>query len=468
MTKFDQVNLRSGIGYNLISSLVSGSVQYLVILLISRYWDGLNLGLYMQIVLAVSVLGIFGDFGFGNYLLKKRLGVINEYWKYLSYITVLTSVLFAIVYFNFDIICNYLDLRDLRGNLLIVYIIVLLSSIISFQANFINVIGYFKVLAIAEIVSAVLNLVILLGGFYYDVNVWIYFVLTLVVLILKSIYFISKSVIYFSSNVSAGFEKIEYTSQEFKFSLFLSLERGFNFLAGSIDKLIISKYFDLVSFGRYSALNQIVTRPYLVLSNAISKGIMRGFSEENLSHVDIIKMYTKALQLSSLVFILYALAIVNVQILIPSISDSLSEYTDVFVLLCVLCCLYVVSTPFGVVLSKYGRTDIGFFINVITACCSLPAAFYFIQFGIFSLVVSVFMTRVFISLPLELYYLNKLIGLKTIVFFRYIFISFAIVIASCLFYLLTKDNTNIVLSLFVSAVIICYSYFKLRKIRAAP
>jgi|WetSurMetagenome_2_1015567.scaffolds.fasta_scaffold26830_1 O-antigen/teichoic acid export membrane protein len=158
-----------------------------------------------------------------------------------------------------------------------------------------------------------------------------------------------------------------------QFGLFNTAERSIGYISFNLEKLIMGRLFSLELLGLYTVVNQLVTRPVMFFSAALSRvaypvyATLQGeFSALNILYIG----YTAKLAL--VVFPIYGFLILFPDTIITLLFGKQFTAAHVFALpLCILGALWSIGNPFGSYLMALNRAKIGFVFNAGAALLTL-------------------------------------------------------------------------------------------------
>jgi O-antigen/teichoic acid export membrane protein len=151
-----------------------------------------------------------------------------------------------------------------------------------------------------------------------------------------------------------------------QFGLFNTAERCIGYISFNLEKLIVGKLFSLDLLGLYTVVNQLVTRPVMFFSAALSRvayplyaTLQKEFAALNILYIG----YTAKLAL--IVFPVYGFFLLFPDTIITLLFGDQFTAAHAFVLpLCILGALWSIGNPFGSYLMALNRAKIGFAFNL--------------------------------------------------------------------------------------------------------
>jgi lipopolysaccharide exporter len=157
------------------------------------------------------------------------------------------------------------------------------------------------------------------------------------------------------------------------FGFFNTAERCIGYICFNLEKPIMGRLFSLDLLGLYTVVNQLVTRPVMFFSSALSRVAYPVYANLRNDFAKINSMYVNyAGKLALVVFPLYGFLLLFSDTVITLLFGErfLAAHAYVFPL-CVLGALWSIGNPFGSYLMALNRAKIGFYFNLCAACITL-------------------------------------------------------------------------------------------------
>ena len=360
-----------------------------------------------------SILGVIyylglsvADSGMSNSLMRTKNCNDTDYSTVL-----MTNIFFGIVIYLFILLItpfasNFYAILKLTYILPVYGIGILLSSIKSVYVTYeMKNFEYKKMFLLNMPGSLIASIVaIILGRLGF--GIWSIISLFLINQLISLVLFIAFS----GWKTKFVLDKAKFKTH-FNFGYKISISSFINTLFENIYQLIIGKYFSIRMTGIYDRAYTLGNYPISILSTVLSKVTLPIFVNYT---DDLVQLRSKFRNAIKLVFFTTCFVVGALLIVIPSLLHSFmgpqwEESINIFKILCLGLVLYPIHSMNINVLNVYGRSDLLLKLEIIKKFLQIFLIFVFYKYGIFGLVYSI-VFHSYISLVINLYYTNKLLG----------------------------------------------------------
>jgi O-antigen/teichoic acid export membrane protein len=189
--------------------------------------------------------------------------------------------------------------------------------------------------------------------------------------------FAAGTAIYFGR--SSFLPVVRFRMQELRpflnFGLFNTGERLITFAAFNLEKPLIGRLFDVNTLGLYTIVNQLVTRPIMFFSSALSRVAYPVLADLQTDRDAVNNFYlSNTGKLALITFPIYGFLFLFSDTVIPILFGGRFLPACAFVPpLCILGALWSIGNPFGSYLMALNRPKIGFYFNILAGCVTMGA-----------------------------------------------------------------------------------------------
>lgn len=277
------------------TSLVSQTLlQILQLVILSRYIEPSEFGDFSIVVVCITILLIFIDFGTSNALIQRQesnpINLSTLYW-----LNIISSfILYFILFILSGVIGDFYNSLKLEGYLKITGITIILISIGYFYQYYFQKEFKFKYLAISEVFGSISGFIIaiILGIKGYSIYALIIgymvnnFVKYGLLLIIGMKFFIPKKVF-----------KIDIVIDYVRFGKFQVGEKLIHYITYNMDYMLIGKLLGSDVLGYYNLAYQIVIAPITKITPIITQISFSLFSKVKDQSEVLKKSYLKSIEL---------------------------------------------------------------------------------------------------------------------------------------------------------------------------
>jgi O-antigen/teichoic acid export membrane protein len=364
----------SGAKWTSISKIVIAVVALIKVSVLARYLSSDDFGLMALTMFVLGFMNLFMDMGLTSAILHKQ-GISDSEYSSLYWINIIFSaILFLFISLLSPLIGKFYE-EPLLGGLIILMASSLIINAVGRQFRTIEQKELnFKFISKVDIVGAILSLLIaiLLAVNNYGVYALVYSAL---------IQYAITTCVYFYFGVSKRklkwHLKLSETKPFFKIGMYQVGGQIINYFNRDIDILLIGKFFGSDILGGYSLAKQLVSRPMAILNPVITNVASPVLSILQNEKTELKNKYLSFLNLISTANIsAYGLlAIFAYPAVLIFYGQDYLELVTIVQILCAYMYLRSISSPVGSLLVATGRTDYGFYWNILVLF-SLPPVVY--------------------------------------------------------------------------------------------
>ncbi len=355
----------SGVKWTTLNSIILALCSLLKISILARYLEKEDFGLMALVLFVMGFMNLFMDMGLSSAILYKQ-DIKKQEYSSLYWINIFFSLLlFIIIYLISPFIGEFYENRELSSLIRLMALSLILSSIgRQFKTIFEKELK-FKRIALVEIISAVLSLILAIILAWYEQGVY--------ALILSALfqYFISNIVYLIIGLIHYGllFHFVFLETKPFlKIGLFQVGGQIVNYFNRDLDILIIGKLFGSELLGGYSLAKQLVFRPAQIFNPIFTKVASPVLAKMQDDVKMLKKSYLKLLNIVSSINIpIYLCLFIAAPIAVNVLYGE--EYESIIFLVRILSIYMIfraIGNPVGSLLIATGRTDLGFYWNLLT------------------------------------------------------------------------------------------------------
>ncbi|AXT51968.1 colanic acid exporter [Aquimarina sp. BL5] len=397
----------SGVKWTTLNSLTLALCSLLKISILARFLEKEDFGLMALIMFVMGFLNLFMDMGLSSAILYKQ-DIKKKEYSSLYWINIVFSMfLFITIYLISPFIGSFYNNPELVGLVRLMGISLILSSLGKQFKTILEKEFRFKSIALIEIVSAVLSLIIAVILAWHNYGIY--------ALILSSLfqYFLINMLFLIIGLRNYGlllhFVFLE-TKPFLKIGLFEVGGQIINYFNRDLDILIIGKFFGSELLGGYSLAKQLVYRPAQVLNPIFTK-VASPILAKMQNDVKVLKTsYLKLLNIVSTINVpIYACLLIFAPIAVAILYGE--DYENIIYLVRVLS-VYMIfrafGNPVGSLLIATGRTDIGFYWNLANFLIMPLIIFIGVQFSLETVTILITLSMIVLFIPSWYFLVYKL------------------------------------------------------------
>ena len=377
----------SGVKWSTLSSIITAVIQFAQILILSRFFTPLELGIVAIIQTIVGFTNIFLDVGISNAIVYKKdiseIQLSSVYWVNIFSGVFFTALLFVLSSF----LSGFYNSEELSIHIKVVcFSFFILSSSRLFKFLFLKEMKL-KKLALSEVLSYSISLVLLVGLIYLEFGIICFVYAILARALVQSLYLIFYGRKVFTPKLTYDHSSLKSLFQYGIFNLGQNLTVYFT---SQLDTIIIGKLLGLEILGVYNIAKNLAMKPLQLIAPVVSKvtfPLMSKF-QDDISNFD--KVYLLSIKhLFTITIIIYITAIFIGEDLIFVLYGSQWQSSIIaFQLLCLMYCVVSIGNPIGSVILASGKVNWGFYWNVAMLVVVTLLIIYSCKFGLTTLILN--------------------------------------------------------------------------------
>jgi len=397
----------SGVKWTTLNSLTLALCSLLKISILARFLEKEDFGLMALIMFVMGFLNLFMDMGLSSAILYKQ-DIKKKEYSSLYWINIVFSMfLFITIYLISPFIGSFYNNPELVGLVRLMGISLILSSLGKQFKTILEKEFRFKSIALIEIVSAVLSLIIAVILAWHDYGIYALILSSLFQYFLINILFLIIGLRNYGLLLHFVFLE---TKPFLKIGLFEVGGQIINYFNRDLDILIIGKFFGSELLGGYSLAKQLVYRPAQVLNPIFTK-VASPILAKMQNDVKVLKTsYLKLLNIVSTINVpIYACLLIFAPIAVAVLYGE--DYENIIYLVRVLS-VYMIfrafGNPVGSLLIATGRTDIGFYWNLANLLIMPLIIFIGVQFSLETVTILITLSMIVLFIPSWYFLVYKL------------------------------------------------------------
>ncbi len=354
----------SGIRWTTLGTTLKFALQVAQVLILARWLEGGEMGLYSILLVAIGVSQFFSDMGISQALIHFQ-HLSQQQLSTLYWLNLLAGGAVCLLLFLAAIpIAWFYESQELVPLIQMTAFVFLIKPIgQQFQFLFQKELQ-FKKLAITEVFAEVAGL---LGIILFLISGKGIFSVVYGILIKAGIY----ASLFFIQGMKTYRPKFNYFNinscrECLRFGFFLMGERILNYISINLDKIIFGKFFGMEFLGAYELAHQLLIRPISFLGTIASKITFPLYSKIQEDITKLNSWYLKQVQIFTfLIFPVYFGLLVTAEETVLLLFGGGWEHSiEIFLILGWLGIFWSIDNPMGAYLQALGRTDYGFYANV--------------------------------------------------------------------------------------------------------
>lgn len=354
----------SGVKLTTVSTIVTIGVQFLRIVILTRFLDKTDFGLVAIVLIVLGFTNLFSDLGFSVALMHKQDVTKKEfssiYWlnggvNFLLFIFLVAVTPLIAESYSEPILLKLIPLMGLQ------LIMVSFGKLyaVQMQKEF-----KFLLISVRDIIGAFISLLIAFLAACHGMGVYSIILSTLSnVFIVNLLNFFSE---FRKFPVSFHFSFSEAKSF-LKIGLFQTGAQILDFFSSKLDVILVSKFFGTADLGIYSLAKELVMKPIAILSKIVNSVSLPLFSKIQSDEVYLKKVYTTVIKSLTLITfpILALFFLCSEQVVTFFYGTSYKEVVPLFRILIFWSLVMAVSSPTSVLSIAKGKTNLNFYWTII-------------------------------------------------------------------------------------------------------
>ncbi|MFZ6041308.1 lipopolysaccharide biosynthesis protein [Vibrio natriegens] len=389
------MNFIKNIGYNTINVVVNQISIIIVTILLARWLNPTDYGIYASLSILISFTFVISEFGSASYLIKCR--VLDE--KTVSSAFLINVLLLGIIsslLFTFSESIAYFFGHDNAMSIKIVILPLVFGVLSGFYKSIIERNLEFKTVAKVEILATVLSSLIAIILAYKGYGVYSLVWQLSIRNIITFVYYFNKSGL--SLEADFCFTKMK---EIFRFSVFLVLNNIFNQFSRTSDQVIIARTLSTQALGIYSLAYKIMLFPVQRISTIVCKVMYPSLAkiQDDLEKLRVNYSQTVVL-VSSVTFPAMIFVWLNSEWLVNTFLGE--QWKEVSVLLKYLVPVGLIQSVVSTVGPLYllkSKTKEGFYFQVITTLLTVVSFIVGSKWGIIGICKAYLIINVVMFIP---------------------------------------------------------------------
>lgn len=403
--------LKTGIKWTTISTIVLALVAILKVSILTRFLDKSDFGLMALVTFIMGFMELFNDMGLTSAILHKQ-DITKEQYSSLYWINWIASIIMYVVLLLITpLVASFYNQSLLHTLIPLIGLNLLLSGIGRQYKTIEQKHLLFATISIIDIVGALLSLVlsVMLAVYNYGVFALVYSV------VFQSLF---SNVSYFVIGIKRYgllFHcKIKETQEFLQIGMYQVGGQVVNYFNRDLDILIIGKFFSPDILGGYSLARELVRRPSSFILPVLNKVGASALSKLNNDNNKLKDYYLKMTNLlSSLTIPLYiSIAIFAYPIVYVLYGENFVDITLLVQILTINMIFRIVGGNIGNLIIATGKTKLDFKWNILTFVVTPLFVLIGSQFGIIGVAIMMSLSMVFLYIPSYFYLIKKMIDVS--------------------------------------------------------
>lgn len=394
-----------------LSAVASIVIQLLQLAALGRLLEPSDFGLMAMMMVVIGLAISLADFGVGNYIVQVDTLSRQLFWRLFGLGIGLALILSAIIAVAASWVADYYQSPILRDLLPWLGLVVITSTTSQIYFAVLQRSFKFKIIAMVEIISALVCMVVAVGFAWLGYGVWSLIAGQIAFSALKTIFYLGGTSQFLQAMPASCTGRI---SDALRFGYYQVGERLLNFAGWNLDKIIVGKLLGERSLGIYSVAFQLMMRPFSVLNPIFTRVSLPIFSQIKNDNLRLRRGYLDVVRTIALIsFPVY----LGLAIAAPAIVEILmgSKWTEAAPIVSVLCglgLLFSLGNPIGTLILAKGRPEFAFYLNLVALLVYSIAYYVGSFYGIFGVSISFLIAAGLFLYPLEFYLRWKLVGMS--------------------------------------------------------
>ena len=409
------MNLRrraiSGVKWTTVATVTQAAVAMIKLAVLARYLDKTDFGLMALVMFILGFMQLFMDMGISTAILHKQNITKQEYASLYWINFVFSLLLYLLVLVLAKPISGFYEETELQQLLPIMGVSLILAAIgrqfRTIEQKDLNFRFIAVVVIIGTVASLILAVVLAIDGF--GVYALVYSALA---------QHIITNAIFFTTGMIKHGMLLRFNITEVKPFLKIGIYhvsgQVINYINKDLDILLIGKFYGAEILGGYSLAKQLVIRPFRIINPILTRVADPLLAKFQSNIEELRKNYLKLLNAVSSVIVpvylgLMLLAPLAVQILYGPGFD------DIIILVRILCVYMIfrsIANPLGSLIIATGRTDLGFYWNLVTLLIIPIAVVIGSQFSIEWVAVSLSVAVALLYIPSWWFLVRRMISVR--------------------------------------------------------
>lgn len=353
-----------GIKWTSLSSVILAVVKLFQVSILTRFLVPDDFGIVAIALLFISFGDIFIDMGITSAVLHYNNISIKQYSSLFWSNTVLSFLIALLVFLCANVIAIYYDSFLLIPVVRLLSINLFITSVSRLHKTFLQKNMRFKSIALIEIVSALLMLIMAIGFAYFNYGVYSLIYSTLISSLITSIFSILAAFqlnhyirFYFSFRGIRDFLKIGY------YQLMASLVE---FFSREIDVIFISSSFSLELLGYYTICKQLAQKIFTIINPIIVKIAIPLLATIQNDLERLKSLFLRMISLTAIINfpIYFIVALIARYALSFLYGDTYAQYDYLLIIFSINYSILSIGSLTGTLTVALGKTSVGFIWSI--------------------------------------------------------------------------------------------------------
>lgn len=321
----------NGIVWSSVQRVGVMAITFVSNLVLARLLSPEDFGCVAMLMIFISLSNTFIDGGFGSALIQKKEPTQADYSTIFYWNIILSIVLYAILFFAAPLIANFYRIELLTSVLRVQGAILIFNAFSIIQQNQLKKQLQFKKLAIVNVCSAVVSLILAVIAALNGWGVWSLVVQQISLSLLNAVFF------FFATRwVPLRVFSMESFKELFKFGGFMLLSHLFSTLSNEIQGLLVGRMFTPATLGLYSQAYRLEGSAATAASSIIDQvtyPVMASLQDDKQKLISALKRF---IQIPAFICspIMMILIVVAKPLIILLYSEKWVECVPYFQILC--------------------------------------------------------------------------------------------------------------------------------------
>jgi len=401
----------SGVKWTSVSSIFLIFIQLLKISVLARFLDKPDFGLMALVVFMLGFMNLFMDMGLTSAILHKQNITKKEYaslyWLNFGF----SIILYLIILLITPAVSNFYTEKELLKLLPLMGLSLIISA---FGRQFKTIEQkklHFRFIALVNITSCIISMVAAIIFAVKDFGVYALVYSALIQYSISNLAFLVHGTIKWGLYLHFNYHE---TKTFLRIGIFQVGGQLVNYFNRDLDILIIGKFFGTEILGGYSLAKQLVFRPAQIINPIVTKvasPVLARFQDS----IDLLrKNYLKLINIVATINIpVYLIIIVFASPIVTILYGyGFENIVNLVRILSVYMMFRALGNPIGSLVIATGRTDLGFYWNVVTLIIIPAAILIGVQFSIEWVAKSITLAMIILFIPGWSFFMKRLLKVK--------------------------------------------------------
>ena len=321
----------SGMIWTAVQKYSTMIVSFISGIVLARLLTPADFGCIGMLAIFMSLADTFIDGGFGSALIQKKNPTQDDYSTVFIFNMGMSLIIYLLLYFSAPAISIFYDIEELCVILRVQGIILFISALAVIQRNQIRKNLQFKKLAVIQIFTSVIALVVTIFFAYKGFGVWALVFQNIIAVAIPCVYFWITT----SWHPTAKFSTKSFR-ELFGFGSYMLLCHIFNTLSDKISGLLIGRWFNPATMGYYTKAVQTENMASSSISGVMQQTtypLYAAIQDDNERLINMIKRITSTLAYITIPLLILLIVIAK-PVFILLYSEKWIDSVPYFQILC--------------------------------------------------------------------------------------------------------------------------------------